>query len=165
MKATKVSFISNYNQQSGAQQGVDYMKLWDKYVESLNAVASISANRAWHSASLFVRAEAELAVIQSTLETIIISVVCGWAGMLAFTKDPWTSFLVTSLVLGIISGLAFFIVVLMGWDIGPIEVISLVVFVGYSVTYSLHIAHNYVEVPATDPEMIRLEREYLAKER
>lgn len=31
----------------------------------------------------------------------------------------------------------------MGWSLGPIEVIALIVFVGYAVTYSLHIAHKY----------------------
>merc|ERR1712151_656265 len=44
---------------------------------------------------------------------------------------------------GVISGLAFFIVNVMGWAIGPIEVIALIVFIGYAVTYSLHIAHLY----------------------
>merc|ERR1719343_101394 len=31
----------------------------------------------------------------------------------------------------------------MRWSIGPVEVISLIVFIGYAVTYSLHIAHRY----------------------
>merc|ERR1712151_532270 len=43
----------------------------------------------------------------------------------------------------VICGLAFFIVNVMGWPIGPIEVIALIVFIGYAVTYSLHIAHLY----------------------
>ena len=34
------------------------------------------------------------------------------------------------------------------------QVISLVVFVGYSVTYALHIAHDYSEAKASDPELI-----------
>lgn len=36
-------------------------------------------------------------------------------------------------------------VLVMGWKVGSIEVISLVIFVGYSVTYSLHVAHAYAE--------------------
>jgi len=164
VKASKISFAANFRSDAGASQGLKYMKKWDEYLDSMNSASSISANRAWHTAALFVRAEAEVAVIDSTVETIVISAVCGWIGMLAFTKDPWTAGLVTSLVLGIISGLAFFMVVVMGWKIGPIEVISLVVFVGYSVTYSLHIAHNYIEVPPDDTVLIQLEKEYRAKE-
>eukprot|EP00747_Dinoflagellata_sp_TGD_P008907 gnl/TRDRNA2_/TRDRNA2_118505_c0_seq1.p1 gnl/TRDRNA2_/TRDRNA2_118505_c0~~gnl/TRDRNA2_/TRDRNA2_118505_c0_seq1.p1 ORF type:complete len:253 (+),score=32.33 gnl/TRDRNA2_/TRDRNA2_118505_c0_seq1:24-761(+) len=73
--------------------------------------------------------------------------------MVVFTRDPGLSFIVLGLVLGIISGLAFFMIVVMDWDIGPVEVISLVVFVGYSVTYALHIAHNYSEVEEDDPDV------------
>ena len=31
----------------------------------------------------------------------------------------------------------------MGWALGAVEVIALIVFMGYAVTYSLHIAHKY----------------------
>merc|ERR1712196_2706 len=31
----------------------------------------------------------------------------------------------------------------MGWEVGPIETIALIVFIGYATTYSLHIAHKY----------------------
>lgn len=67
-------------------------------------------------------------------------------------------------------GLAFFISCIMAWSIGPIEalepllrlnfprestreVISLVVFVGYSVTYALHIAHNYNQMREDDQDL------------
>jgi len=165
VKASKIAFAVNFRSDASAAQGVEYMKLWEKYMEGINEVASVTANRAWFTAALFVRAEAELAIIGSTQATIAISALCGFIGMCVFTMDPFVSLLVTSLVLGIISGLAFFIVVVMGWAIGPIEVISLVVFVGYAVTYSLHIAHNYVEVNSQDHEAIFLEQEYLTKER
>jgi len=164
VKAAKIAFTTNIRMDSAAAEGVKYMEKWDNYIDRLNSAASVTANHAWYTAALFVRSEAEQAIIASTLETIIIAAACGWLGMLAFIKDPWTSTLVTSLVLGIISGLGFFMVVLMGWKIGPIEVISLVVFVGYSVTYSLHIAHNYVEVPSTDPILVKYELEYRRQE-
>jgi len=34
-------------------------------------------------------------------------------------------------------------VIIMGWAMGPIEVIALVAFVGYAVTYTLHVAQQY----------------------
>merc|ERR1719282_742589 len=111
------------------------MNKWDKFVEARNGAASVTGNRAWHTAGAWVRAEAEIAIIDSTKDTIIIACACGWFGMLVFTGDPILAFFVLCLVIGIISGLAFFMITLMGWEIGPIEVISLVVFVGYSVTY------------------------------
>jgi len=78
----------------------------------------------------------------------MISAGCGMAGMIFFTWDLVLSLIVFVLVLLIISGLAFFMVVVMAWEIGPIEVLSLVIFVGYSVTYVLHIAHSYNEARA-----------------
>merc|ERR1719229_734048 len=62
-----------------------------------------------------------------------------------FTQDPYLACLVVGIVLGVIIGLAFFMICLAGWSLGPIEVIALIVFVGYSVTFSLHIAHIYHE--------------------
>jgi predicted RND superfamily exporter protein len=101
---------------------------------------------------VWVRAEAEQAIISSTVDTIVIACVSAWFGMLVFTGDPVLAMQVTAIVIIIILGLAFFMVTLMGWEIGAIEVISLVVFVGYSVTYSLHIAHNYSEARPLDPK-------------
>merc|ERR1712061_741830 len=118
----------------------EYMARWDAFVDERNRHASVTGNRAWPSAGAWVRAEAEIAIVESTELTIVLSAVCGGLGMLMFTADPWLSFLVLVVVLGIISGLAFFMVTLMAWRLGPIEVISLVVFVGYSVTYALHVA-------------------------
>merc|ERR1719387_2131020 len=106
-------------------------------------MASVTANHAFHTSATWTRAEAEAAIKASTLDTIVISVTCGFVGMIIFTQDLFLASCVCLLVIAIISGLAFWIVAVMGWPIGPIEAISLVVFVGYSVTYGLHIAHVY----------------------
>jgi len=47
--------------------------------------------------------------------------------------------------LGVTTCLAWFMCAAMGWALGAIEVLGLIVFVGYSLTYSLHIAHKYHE--------------------
>mmetsp|Transcript_932 Transcript_932/g.1616 ORF Transcript_932/g.1616 Transcript_932/m.1616 type:complete len:1344 (-) Transcript_932:92-4123(-) len=150
VRAAKFTFFLNVNKNDAAGPLLEHKKKWDKYVEVMNSRAAMSGNGAWHTAQAWVRAEAEDAVVDSTVDTIIISAVCAWAGMLAFTCDPVLAFFVLGLVLGIISGLAFFMVVLVGWKIGSIEVISLVIFVGYSVTYSLHVAHTYSEAVIDD---------------
>merc|ERR1712217_978895 len=38
----------------------------------------------------------------------------------------------------------------MGWDLGLVEVIAIIYFVGYAVTYSLHVAHKYAAHEALD---------------
>lgn len=153
VQALKLDFILNLAYDIAAQPLLDHRDRWDEYVGSMNGAASVTGNRAYHTAEAWVRAEAEIAVISSTLNTIIVSGVSAYIGMLLFTQDPVLSFLVLALVLGIICGLAFFMVVIMGWKIGSIEVISLVIFVGYAVTYSLHVAHSYAE--AREPQQSR----------
>mmetsp|Transcript_19256 Transcript_19256/g.67003 ORF Transcript_19256/g.67003 Transcript_19256/m.67003 type:complete len:1514 (-) Transcript_19256:458-4999(-) len=174
MLACKVQFWTDHSKEMGAQKALKYKKWWDEFVDGNNKdededkvqdeeeeengeAASVTGNRAWHTADAWVRAEAEVAIIKSTMDTIILSAACGGFGMLLFTGDPWLSAIVLFLVLGIISGLAFFMVSIMGWAIGPIEVVSLVVFVGYSVTFALHIAHDFAVVQEDDPMLLETE--------
>jgi len=82
-------------------------------------------------------------LISSTVMTLVIVLVLAFFGMMVFTGDVTLAFLVVMATISVISGLVFFIVFIMGWAIGPIEVIALIVFIGYAVTYSLHIAHRY----------------------
>jgi hypothetical protein len=152
VQAAKISFVLNVAKDIGAQSLLKHRERWDSFVAAKNAAASITANQAFHTARAWVRAEAEVAVIDSTINTIVVSAACAWIGMTVFTLDPVLAFMVLVLVLGIIVGLAFFMVVVMGWNIGSIEVISLVIFMGYSVTYSLHVAHNYAEAKVTEYE-------------
>jgi len=164
MAANKLTFYVDVNDEKNSDALIEYKELWDAYVSDLNAKAGVTANHAFHTAEAWVRAEAEVAIVGSTVETIIIASACAWLGVLIFTGDPVLALIVLGLVLGIISGLAFFMVCVMRWKIGPVEVISLVVFVGYSVTYSLHIAHNYAEVKEESLELMILEGEARKRE-
>jgi hypothetical protein len=150
MRACKLSFYVDMANDGSSNKLLEYKVHWSKYTKLRNAAASLTANRAFFTAGPFVRAEAEIAIRGSTLETIMISAGCGMVGMILFTWEPFLSLLVSILVLLIISGLAFFMVVIVNWEIGAIEVLSLVIFVGYSVTYVLHIAHSYNEARADD---------------
>lgn len=154
VKAMKIAFYVNIDRYGSSATILEGKKRWDSFVDASNARSSVTANQAFHTAQAWVRAEAEQAIVASTVDTILISTICGFLGMLLFTGDPMLAFIVLFLVLEIICGLAFFITAVMGWRIGPVEVISLVVFVGYSVTYSLHIAHSYAEVRADNGEML-----------
>lgn len=157
LKACKVEFRVDQDTRAAARTILEYKELWDAFVGRMNAEASVTANKAYHTSSTWVTAETEEAIMASTKETIGISAFCGWLGMLLFTHDLLLACVVGLLVVGIIIGLAFFMVVCMGWKIGAIEVIALVVFVGYSITYSLHIAHNYASSTPDDPHALDLE--------
>eukprot|EP00930_Biecheleria_cincta_P001250 TRINITY_DN102399_c0_g1_i1.p1 TRINITY_DN102399_c0_g1~~TRINITY_DN102399_c0_g1_i1.p1 ORF type:complete len:2057 (+),score=335.66 TRINITY_DN102399_c0_g1_i1:535-6171(+) len=143
IKASWFKFRADFDYNSATHTAIEYQLLWDNYLIQYNLQASIYGKGAWHSSSLWVRAEAQSALMWSTIATVAIILVLAWLGMLVFTGDPVLSCLVVVATLGVIFGLFWFIAVLMAWPIGPIEVIALIVFIGYAVTYSLHIAHRY----------------------
>lgn len=157
MHACRIEFSVNKPSDLGSAETLKYKDQWADFTDRMNAQASVTARFAYHTSQAWVRAEAEHAIVGSTKETIIISAVCGWLGVMLNTWNVLLAFLVTGLVLGIVVGLAFFMVMIMGWRIGPIEVIALVVFVGYSITYSLHIAQTYSEIEDNDKDALELE--------
>jgi len=121
-----------------------YQELWDDYATELNNDAPAGATGSWHTSRLWIRAEAEQAIIGSTMMTMMVSAGCGFLGALSFTQgDLALALMVVFCVLGVTIMLAFWMTVVMGWGYGAVEVLGLIVFVGYSITYSLHIAHKY----------------------
>jgi len=122
------------------------MEVWEKATEDINERAPMDASTCWHTSRLWIRAEAEKAIVDSTLTTLMVSIGCGFAGTFAFTHfDMMLSGFVVLSVTGVTCCLAFFMCVMMAWPFGAVEVLGLIVFVGYSITYSLHIAHKYGE--------------------
>jgi len=92
--------------------------------------------------------------MNSTILTIVIELLLGGVCILIFTGDPLLALIVLGLVVINIAGLAFIMVTIFKWLIGPIEVICLVVFVGYSVTFGLHISGDYARVQEDDRDLL-----------
>eukprot|EP00930_Biecheleria_cincta_P020207 TRINITY_DN15244_c0_g1_i2.p1 TRINITY_DN15244_c0_g1~~TRINITY_DN15244_c0_g1_i2.p1 ORF type:complete len:909 (-),score=121.52 TRINITY_DN15244_c0_g1_i2:350-3076(-) len=147
LKATYSRFHVNINYQSTAASTiVKYMSHWKELVDTLNSDAPLEAGDTWHTSRLWIRAEAETAIVSSTVNTMLVSAGCGFVGALFFTHlDVVLSAMVVITVAGVTISLAWFMIVFMGWAVGAMEVLGLIVFVGYSITYSLHIAHKYQE--------------------
>jgi len=143
VKASFMSFNIDVRKYAPTEFALEHQKKWDDYLNRYNADASRFARDAWHTASLWVRAEAQNELIMSTVLTLLIVILLAFLGMVVFTKNAALSMFVVLATVGVVGNLFFFIVVLMGWAVGPIEVIALIVFIGYAVTYSLHIAHRY----------------------
>jgi hypothetical protein len=123
---------------------LSFMQKWDATVQAVNEQAPMDASGAWHTSRLWIRAEAEKAIVDSTVATLLVSIGCGFLGTFCFTHfDMLLSAFVVASVGGVTACLAFFMCVMMSWPFGAVEVLGLIVFVGYSITYSLHIAHQY----------------------
>lgn len=147
LKATYARFTVQVNSRSSAASTlIKYMSRWNELVEAINSEAPLEAGDTWHTSGLWIRAEAETAIISSTVNTMLVSAGCGFLGALFFTHlDVLLSTMVVITVAGVTISLAWFMIVFMSWPVGAMEVLGLIVFVGYSITYSLHIAHKYQE--------------------
>merc|ERR1719454_2190390 len=143
VKATYFPSILSISKFSAADKAMEVMKEWDTFTKDFNDNAEDAIKGIWHASKLWVRSEAEKVIIDSTLTTLAISLGCVWLSIFLFTQSMHLAFLVMIVVMAIIICLLFFMTVLMEWPIGAIEVLSLIVFVGFAVDYCLHVAHKY----------------------
>eukprot|EP00928_Gymnodinium_smaydae_P021462 TRINITY_DN18371_c0_g2_i1.p1 TRINITY_DN18371_c0_g2~~TRINITY_DN18371_c0_g2_i1.p1 ORF type:complete len:1173 (+),score=156.61 TRINITY_DN18371_c0_g2_i1:50-3568(+) len=143
IKASFFEFIVDVDRLSSADVALEYRKLWDDYVFKHNGLVVGNAPEATHTSPLWVLADATSELISSTLITLLLVVVLAFAAVLLATKSLSLSIIVVLATVLVVGGLIFVIVNIMGLSIGPIEVIALIVFIGYSLTYSLHIGHHY----------------------
>lgn len=152
--ATYVVFFLRVPKTIDAGKAMDIMHEWDTYIDKFNEDAEKSIKGIWHACKLWVRAEAEKVILDSTLVTLGISLGCVCVGIFLFTGSVHLALLVMVIVTSIIICLLFFMTVFMEWPIGAIEVLSLIVFVGFAVDYCLHIAHKYHTCHVTDVKEI-----------
>lgn len=61
------------------------LREWDKVVDDINRDAPSELGSTWHTSSVWIRAEAELAIVDSTVLTMVVSGICGFTGALCFT--------------------------------------------------------------------------------
>merc|ERR1719424_2221576 len=89
----------------------------------------------------------QMGLYTSVIPSVLAS--CAWAFgvvlllVLGFTRSPTLSVLVVSAISCIVVVLVAFMTVVMRWDFGVTEALSVTVFVGFSVDYSLHLAQAY----------------------
>jgi hypothetical protein len=161
--ACKVMFYVDASKSMKANKGLKFKANWDNYVDLQNSRATVAAKFSWHTASVWVRTEAQIAILSSTVDTVLIECGLSWLGITMFTGDPLIALLVLGIVLVNISGLLFVMTVMLGWALGPIEIVFVIVFLGYSVTYGLHLANNFAAVSRHDVEIAAVELRFPSK--
>lgn len=155
VKAAYVGFSVNIRKTVGSREALDFKAHWDKFMTSWNEEASPFARGAFHTSKLWVQADAQQELMSSTVTTLLVLGVLSFFSMLLFTRDVVLSAYVVASTIWVVVGLFFFIVIVCQWQIGPIEAIALIVFIGYALTYSLHVAHVYCDkeaVPEPSPQ-------------
>lgn len=142
---------------SSDQAVVDALNDVKEFLREWNDQAPEGVNKAFAFSSRAVQAVTRLSIMSGTITTILIATVTAFVSMLVFTSSPILSLYVSLLVLGVVTSLLFFMSCIMQWNIGPVDVLALIIFVGYAVTYALHIAHSYHNVGTRSPMLWLIE--------
>jgi len=119
---------------------------WSEFTTTMNLNAPVGMEGGWFASRQFKDAEAMDSIIRSTITSMLISAGCGFAGALVSTHfDIVLSTVALMSVIAVIICLFWFICAVLQWPVGPFEVLGLIIFVGYSITYAIHITHKYQE--------------------
>lgn len=139
-----LSFITNLPSRMPAEDAWAWSKQWDSFVDEVNQEERNNfIGTAFHTSVLWVRAETETRLVQTTLMCAVFSVSFAFLTVLLFLGNLA---LAVYVILGIVC-IAVCLTALMfgavGWKFGPVEAVGLIVFVGFSVDYMLHLAETF----------------------
>merc|ERR1712190_291293 len=82
-------------------------------------------------------------ITTSTIEAFVTSVVITFVSMLLFTGSPLLAFYTICTILLIVMTLLGCLTAVTGWPFGPVQIVGVIIFIGMSVDYSLHLTHGF----------------------
>lgn len=135
---------------SSGRQVQPYMDLWEETVVRVHREVTEKHSSAGYLGTpvpvsdLFQRAEAESRVVNSALSSWLVSVACALIALGIFTQSLWLSGIACFAMLSTAACSLFFITSVFHWSFGLMEVVSLIIFCGFSVDYPLHVVQAYV---------------------
>jgi len=137
---------------------------WDDHIELWNSGSPQApfARGAWHTSELWAHVEAQEELASSTIKAVAWFCAFAFSGFFLSTKDFGIAFAALACEAWSFSLCLFLITVVFGWDFGPMEVITLLISLCFTTTYSALFAQAYC-----DPEAVRempaddLSRQYL----
>eukprot|EP00929_Paragymnodinium_shiwhaense_P118382 TRINITY_DN90300_c0_g1_i1.p1 TRINITY_DN90300_c0_g1~~TRINITY_DN90300_c0_g1_i1.p1 ORF type:complete len:1938 (+),score=383.34 TRINITY_DN90300_c0_g1_i1:179-5992(+) len=127
---------------------------WDNFVNEENyyerngpSSGARAKNRGlgmiFHTSRLWVRAETEIRLVNSTLFCACLSVFFAMITMLFFLGNFAIAMYLMCGIICVVLCLAALMFGIFGWPFGAVEAVGLIIVVGFSVDYSLHIAESY----------------------
>ena len=119
-------------------------KEWEQFMVTWNGRGPPGMQQGVQTVGSWGRMETELELIRSTFTGFAISLSVSYAVIVLATQNIWLS---TLALFGIVWVVAAMVATMVwaGWSIGIIESICLVILVGLSIDFSLHIANHFNE--------------------
>jgi hypothetical protein len=139
-----LEFSTNLPRTMSAEDAWVYRDRWDEFIDGINSEEDKShIGTIFHTCELWVRAETELRLVRTTLMCAACSVCFAFIAVVIFLGDlALAVYLILNIVCVVIS-LAALMFGIFGWPFGAVEAVCLIVFVGFSVDYGLHVAEAY----------------------
>eukprot|EP00928_Gymnodinium_smaydae_P027796 TRINITY_DN21379_c0_g4_i1.p1 TRINITY_DN21379_c0_g4~~TRINITY_DN21379_c0_g4_i1.p1 ORF type:complete len:1177 (+),score=225.41 TRINITY_DN21379_c0_g4_i1:58-3531(+) len=125
---------------------------WDAHMAAWNAQSPVTAGSAFQTSEEWAREESGRQLTASMSTTVIVLFVLALVAVIIFTRSIALSFLVVYALGLVVLALFFVFVTLMQWSLGMLEGIAMIYFVGYALTYSLHVAHVYAHDLEDEPQ-------------
>jgi hypothetical protein len=127
----------------------DSFEAWNDLVTSINTASPDGFNNMWQGAFWWNIMNLQLEFVVNALEGILISLLFAFIVLcLATMNIVVASFATLAILMIIISVMAQ--IVMSGWNFGITESISVVIVVGFSVDYTVHLGSHYVHSPFQD---------------
>lgn len=117
---------------------------WITYVDDLNEKNPAGMNNCKWAGDAFTWMKTEKTMISSAVQGVIISVIFAFFILVISTMNIIIS-LFSAVCIALIVVFIVAIMQLNGWEFGVAESIAVVVLIGFSVDYVVHLANHYVE--------------------
>lgn len=117
---------------------------WEDYVEKINTASGTGFNNAIWTSEAFTNMKTEKTFVSGALQGVAISIAFAFLVLLISTMNILIA-LFSAICISIIVACIMAIMYLNGWEFGVAESIAIVVLIGFSVDYVVHLANHYVE--------------------
>merc|ERR1711871_220971 len=138
-----LTFRSNVDKNSGAQELLPVQQEWAKLFKKINADNPKYVGKARMISDTFTKMDTEIGIIYSTITSFAVSNLISLICVVIFTGDLVVSVFTMCTILLIVITLMGFLFAVMGYTFGAIEAVGVTIFVGMSVDYALHMSHGY----------------------
>jgi hypothetical protein len=139
----RMEVVTNVPKKSNSAEILLLMDHFDKVLEYRNADLPKPDLEAWSCSRSFVIAETEDGIISGTFWCALTSLTCALLSIFLFTASAVLAVTVVLTVAMVVACQAGTMFVILGWDFGAVEAVSLILFVGFSVDYTLHLAEAF----------------------
>lgn len=143
----RVTFIIDVSKSARTDNAAHWFNVWEEFVAERNSVeaGTHGVGTMFHSSSLWVRFDFETRLVGAAFLSAFLSIVFALLAVLLFFAHVAIATYIMFVNVSTIVCLAGTLFGILGWDFGTVEAVGLIIVVGLSLDYSLHLAESYLQ--------------------